>query len=414
MPTPDKHALLSPSASERWLHCTRALRLEETMPESTSAYAEEGRLAHAIAELKAQKKFTPMSARAYNSAMKKLEADPMYQKEMQEHTDLYIEQLTEAAMAYSTVPVVALETVVNFSDYAPPEAKDDAFGTSDCIMVGGDTITVCDFKYGQGVPVSAEHNSQMMLYALGALALYKPFYGSLITRVRMMISQPRIRNFSTWEISRDELERWGREVVLPAATLAYAGEGEFCPGEDTCRFCRVKHTCAARSYKYLALEAFKDSAAIPGSLAADLIAVGNTHDVEGMPPLLTDREVGDILVSARGLAAWLRDLEDYALTACLAGKEITGWKAVEGRGSREWADLDAALAALPERGIDAALLYERKPVSPAALEKTLGKKLYGESVEDLVRKLPGKPTLAAESDKRPPYNPAAAAFGDSN
>lgn len=401
MPTPDKHALLSPSASDRWLHCTRALRLEETMPESTSAYAEEGRLAHAIAELKARKKFTAMSTRAYNSAMKKLEADPLYQKEMQEHTDLYIEQLTEAAMSYGTVPVVALETMVDYSEYAPPEAKDDAFGTSDCIMIGGDTITVCDFKYGQGVPVSAEHNSQMMLYALGALALYKPFYGALITRVRMMISQPRIKNFSTWEIPRDELERWGREVVLPAAALAYAGEGEFRPGEDTCRFCRVKHSCAARSYQYLALEAFGKA------LPAD--APGAQTD-----PLLTDGEVGDILIRARGLATWLKDLEDYALAACLAGKEITGWKAVEGRGSREWADLDTAFAALPERGIDAALLYERKPVSPAALEKTLGKKLYAESVEDLVRKLPGKPTLAAESDKRPPYNPAAAAFGDTN
>lgn len=100
------------------------------------------------------------------------------------------------------------------------------------------------------------------------------------------------------------------------------------------------------------------------------------------------------------------------MSALLDGKEIPGWKLVEGRGSREWADLDAAFEALPTRGVDAALLWERKPVTPPALEKAIGKKQFTEAAGDLVLKRPGKPALAPESDKRPPYNPAAVAFGE--
>ena len=101
----------------------------------------------------------------------------------------------------------------------------------------------------------------------------------------------------------------------------------------------------------------------------------------------------------------------YALGAALAGRDIAGWKAVEGRGSRDWiGGTDAVFAQLQTRGIDEALLYERKPVSVAGLEKSLGKKAFGEVAEDLWMKSPGKPTLVPANDKRPAYNAAIAAF----
>ena len=90
---------------------------------------------------------------------------------------------------------------------------------------------------------------------------------------------------------------------------------------------------------------------------------------------------------------------------------IPGWKAVEGRGSRVWSDnTDSIFAVLEERGVDEAMLYERKPVSVAGLEKALGKSAFKELAGDLWQKSPGKPTLVPESDKRPPFDPANAAF----
>ena len=136
---PVKHALLSASSASRWLVCTAAPRFEEGLPESTSEYAEEGRLAHAIGELKVTKKCTPMSTRTYNTRLNKLKKDPLYTPEMDKTTDLYLEHITEQVMAYDTAPTVAVEVQVDFSDYVP-----EGFGTCDCCIIGGDLLSIVD------------------------------------------------------------------------------------------------------------------------------------------------------------------------------------------------------------------------------------------------------------------------------
>lgn len=166
---PEKHALLSASSAARWLNCTAAPRFEEGLPESTSEYAEEGRLAHAIAELKTLKKFTLMSPRTYTTRLNKLKKEPLYNPEMDKTTDLYMEHLTEQAMLYDSAPTVAAEVKVDFNDCVP-----EGFGTCDNVMIGGDTLSITDYKHGKGVPVSAVGNPQMRLYALGALKRYAP------------------------------------------------------------------------------------------------------------------------------------------------------------------------------------------------------------------------------------------------
>lgn len=389
MPTPEEHALLSASSSERWLHCTRSPRLEEQFPETTSEYAEAGRVAHAIAELKARKYFLePMGPRTYNSRLKKLKEDPHYSKEMDAATDEYLEYLKGLAMAFGDVPpFVALETRVDFSEYAPK-----GFGTADCIMIGAGRICVNDYKNGSGVPVEAEHNSQMMLYALGALKVYAPIYGATIQDIHLAIIQPHAGGVKEWSLTRTELETWGQDYVKPRADKAFAGQGEFVPDEDPngyCKFCRAFPACRARADQ-----------------AARLAFQPQTP-----PDLLTDAEVGDRLTLCKQVVAYAKALEDYALTAALAGRTIPGWKVVEGRGSRDWTDLDAAFKALQERGVAEAMLWERKPVTPPGLEKALGGKTFEDAAKDLVKRVPGKPALAKESDKRPPYNAAQIAFG---
>lgn len=121
---------------------------------------------------------------------------------------------------------------------------------------------------------------------------------------------------------------------------------------------------------------------------------------KSMPPLLSDEEIGDILKRAQELKAWVSGLEEYALSAILAGGTIPGWKAVEGRSVRQFDDIDKAFDILKANGIDEAVLYERKPITLTAVEKLLGKKQFAELLSGHVIKPPGKPTLAPESDKR--------------
>ena len=399
---PDKHAILSPSAAHRWLHCTPAPRVEAEFPETTSEYAEEGRLAHSVCELAAKKKFTVMNNRTYNSRLKRLKADPKWDDEMLSTAATYVEHLTEHAMRFEHAPYVALEVQVDITDYAP-----EAFGTCDCVMIGGDELIITDYKHGTGVPVSAQDNPQMLLYALGALKLYRPIYGDMIRRVSTYIDQPRLGSYDGASMTVEELLAWG-ESIKPKAAAAFMGTGEFAPGE-WCRFCRAKAKCRARANQNTALEDFKDCIPLGRS-----IPMQAEYDATGFKPsnCLTDEEIGALLVRAEGLVAWYNDLKEYALAACLNGKTIPGWKAVEGRSTRAWTDQDAALEALMAGGVEEAIIYDRVPKTLAQLEKVIGKQRFGELVGGMITKSPGKPALAAESDKRPAYNGAAADFSE--
>jgi hypothetical protein len=378
------HALLSASSAERWLHCTPSARLEDGLPDKTSSYAEEGRLAHALAELKVRKKFTPMKKSDFEKQLKKVQTDSLYQEEMQGYTDEYVDYVAEAAMRYQSRPYIALEVRVNYSHIAP-----EGFGTADCILIGGDTLTIIDFKYGKGVPVFADENPQMRLYALGALKVYAPIYGDTIKNIRMAIVQPRLEKILETALSVSDLNTWG-ESVKPVAVKAFNGGGEQVPGE-WCRFCAVRATCRARASEHTALEDFKFI----------------------LPPQLTDAEVGEILIRAQNLATWVSDLEEYALKAILDGKSIPGWKAVEGRSNRTYTDKDAALQALVTAGYDKAIIQTTPELlGITALEKVIGKKEFAAKLGGYIYKPPGKPTLALESDNRAVYSSAAADFKD--
>ncbi|RDW17019.1 DUF2800 domain-containing protein [Oceanobacillus arenosus] len=366
------HALLSASASSRWLACTPSARLEEQFPDSTSVFAEEGTLAHEIAELKLRKHFTePLTQRTFNTRLNKLKKKELFQEEMLKHTETYLDYLKEITLGMKTTPYVAVEKRVDFTAYVP-----EGFGTADCIIIGGDTLYVNDLKYGKGVAVSAEDNPQMKLYALGAYLEYGFLYS--FKKVHLSIVQPRLDSISEFEISLDDLLAWG-ESVKPLAEQAFKGEGEFVPGEH-CKFCKAKATCRARADQYTALDDFKQM----------------------KPPLISNDEVGAILEKGLAIESWVKALKDYALTESLKGNDIAGWKAVEGRGSRNYTDIDKAFEHLKANNIDEAVLYERVPLTVPKLEKELGKAEYRTLLEEpgLVVKTTGKPTLAKASDKR--------------
>ncbi|MEH1740119.1 DUF2800 domain-containing protein [Fusobacterium varium] len=366
------HAILSASGASRWMACTPSARLEEQFPDSTSEYAKEGTLAHELCELKVRKNLIePMHTRTYNSKLKKIKEHELWQDEMDRHTDTYLEYIQGLLHSFSCTPAVMVEKKVDFSSYVP-----DGFGTADCIIIADGVLHVIDFKYGKGVAVSAENNPQMKLYGLGAYLEYSFLYA--IDKVKMTIVQPRLDEvISEYEISVTELMEWAEEIVKPLAEKAYKGEGTYIAGNH-CKFCRAKATCRERARMNLEVAKFDFKE----------------------PALLSDEEVGEALKQAQDLAKWAEDLKDYALAESLKGKLIPGWKAVEGRGSRVFTDNEEALKVLIGSGIDETMLYERKQLTLAQIEKVLGSKQFKELVGNMVEKSPGKPTLVLDTDKR--------------
>ena len=367
------HALLSASGAHRWLVCTPSAKLEEGFPDTASEAAREGTLAHELAELKARHYFyTPdFGKKKYTTRANKLKKEDLWKDEMERYTDEYLDYLKVTALNLNTAPYVAIEQKLDLGNWIP-----EGFGTADCVMVYGNTVHVFDFKYGKGVQVDAEQNPQMLLYALGAYAAYKMLYP--IEQICMTIVQPRIDHVSEWTCTLEELLSFG-EKVKERAALAIEGKGEYHPDEKACRFCRAKAQCRARSD----------------------FNVKKAFNIGEMPPLISAEEAGKRLLELQDIVKYQKDLQEWALSECLAGKDVPGWKAVEGRSVRDWSDMDAAFDKLIKSEMTMEeMLYEKKPLTLAQVEKLIGKKDFQDAVGEFVAKKSGKPTLVKESDKR--------------
>ena len=364
------HALLGPSSAARWIACPPSVKLGEQFEDVESEYAKEGSLAHEIAELKVRKLIDPgLTSRKFTAAMKKLKDKELYREEMQGYTDEYVEFIQEQMYSHLVTPHIAVEQRVDFSQYVP-----DGFGTADCILIANDTLHIIDFKYGKGVPVSVENNAQLLLYALGAYLAYEMIFP--IEHIKMSIVQPRLSNIDTWECSLDYLLEFAK-IAQEKAAMALKGEGDFNCGEH-CKFCKAKAVCRERANANLELAKYEFKAA----------------------DQLTLEEIGQILEKAKDLAKWADDLKDYALSESLKGNEVPGWKAVNGRGSRSFKNTDEAIKVLVDNGIAEELLFERKYLTLAQMEKTVGKKEFNNLVGNLIVMNVGKPTLVETSDKR--------------
>ena len=374
------HALLSPSASHRWLHCTAAPRLEEGIKDEGSDYAAEGTLAHAYCAMKL-KNFLGLPTDGEKEEIAALQ-EKYGTGEMAEYTDTYVTIVLEkynAARAATPDAQLLVETRLDFSDYVPK-----AFGTADAIIIADGTMEVIDFKYGKGVKVSAVENPQMMIYALGAYARFAFEYR--IDNLRATIVQPRIDNLSEYEITVEELTAWAANVLAPAAEKAYKGEGPQTPGA-WCQFCKVKNQCRALANK-----------------CKEVVAVD--------PKLITPEELAkDVLPMVPIVKTWISGVEDFALAQALSGVQLPGWKIVEGRSVRKITDTDSVAAVLTKNGYKQNDIF--KPVEMRTitdLEKLVGKKQFAAMCGEWINKPQGKPTLAPEGDKRKAIDPIADDF----
>lgn len=382
---PSDHALLGPSSAHRWLSCTPSARLEEGLPDTGSSYATEGTLAHRLGELLLRAEYEGADI---TEELAEVQADPQYSPAMMEHMEGYAAFVAERyadAKSHCPDPRLYVEQRIDVSEYVP-----DGFGTTDCVIIADGLMDVIDLKYGAGIPVSAEDNPQMKIYALGCLLAFSLFYE--ITAIRMTIYQPRLDSISTAVIDRDKLEAWAEQFLKPRAAQAYAGEGPFAPGEMTCKWCKAGATCKARAEYQLELAAkdFQDAA------------------------LMDNDEIAEVLERLPGLLAWAKQVKDYAEDAAINhGEKFPGFKVVEGRANRRYVNEGAIARRLKKAGFATADIYKPKELlGITAMEKLVGAKKLGELVGGLIEKPAGSPTLVPVSDKRPELNTAAKAAED--
>ena len=369
------HALLSASSSSRWLKCPPSALASAGYKSADTAFTREGTLAHEVAEIVVRASFE-------GSDLSHYPWDDEVTHEMIRCAEGYAEFIHE--LITDDDAVVLLEQRLDFSPWVP-----DGFGTGDCIIIQGHRLDVIDYKYGQGVVVSAEDNSQMSLYGLGALNDFGLIYD--IHEVALHIYQPRMNNVSDEVLPVSTLETWGEEVK-PIAQDAYAGRGEYAAGSH-CRFCPHAGSCP--------------------TLAATCVKVVKSHGGTAAVPSLAPWMVADILQAESMISGWLKAVKDRALASMLNGEEVPGYKVVEGRGSRDWSNATEVGFILRDEGFAPEdFMTSPELLSPAKLERSIGKKRMAELVGHMVESKPGSPTVAPASDKRRPFDRLAAARND--
>ena len=369
------HALLSASSSKRWLSCSPSARLEATLPEpkrSTKGidFSAEGTLAHTLSEIRLKLYFNQITEQEFNEEYKDVKSHNIYQSYTEEersdfeaNVDNYV-LYVRSQIGESDTPL--FEQRVDFSDWVA-----DGFGTADVVILSERSIRIIDLKFGRGIPVSAQDNSQLRLYALGAYSKFKEDFPN-IKDVEYTIHQPRLDNISTDGTTIAKLLDWANYFIKPKAKKAWAGSGEFLPGE-WCQFCRAKEQCRAR---------------------ADFNIELAKQDFKA-PALLTEEEIFSILPKAQDLKSWVSDVEEFVLTQALEKNIVpTGYKLGTTVTHRKIADSQLAAEVLKEHGMPEEQLWEPpKLKSLSALEKIGPKGKVAGWLGDLVIRPEGQPKL---------------------
>ena len=362
------HALLSASGSKRWLSCTPSARLEATLPEQKRQagsfdFSLEGTTAHSLAEIKLRNYFGQIQIEDYEKEYEHIKTTPYYNDDFEANVDNYV-LYVRSQIGDGDTPL--FEQRVDFSDWVP-----DGFGTADVVILSKHAIRVIDLKFGKGVPVAALDNTQLRLYALGAWSKFKEEYPD-IKEVSYTIHQPRLDSISTDGTSVSKLVDWANYFVKPKAKKAWAGAGEFLPGEH-CQFCRAKAQCRARAdfnTEITRLE-FRD------------------------PPLLDDEEVSQVLSKAQDLRSWVNDVEDYALTqAVQTNVAPPGFKLATSVTHRRYVDQALAATVLEDKGLDKEIIWEKPKLKTiAAIKKLVPKSPIEAWLGDLIARPEGQPKL---------------------
>ncbi len=374
------HALLAPSAAHRWLNCTPSARLEDEYGKnSTSSYAQEGTIAHELCEVRLRFELGWLKGDDFDNALEqvlsKAQDAGVYGEEMEDAVDQYVETClslyTELRQSHAICDIM-LETPVTLTDYVP-----DSFGSVDCLIAADNTIYIVDFKYGKGVVVSAQHNQQMMLYALGAIHKLDSLYD--IDQIAMLIVQPRANNFDRYDISAKELLLWANQELKAKAMMAFEGRGELNAG-GWCQFCGVRNRCRKLYEQQLEIAKYEFR----------------------QPATLTDEELADVVLRSAEFIQWINSIREYVYKQLENGNSMPGLKLVPGRRTRAWkATEEEVYNTLHDKlHLDDEDIFTKKLNSLTTIEKLVGKKAFAEATKDVIGYKEAAPSMVPESDKR--------------
>ena len=370
------HSLFSPSKSSTWLKCTASIAfrlalLQQSVlaegPKEPSEFADEGTRAHEAA-------FMLLTGKK-----------PVYDnQEMQDVVEHYADFARTLAPAKTKFHVEErLEA-------------DGLFGSCDFWAKSGRDLNILDLKYGAGVEVKAWDNTQLKIY--GALVAQTHKLWTKVDNIHLYIYQPRasydpIEEYKPqiFTISSEKLRFWWINTVLKTIERIKEGNVSFAPTQKACRWCECKPWCQPAITRATQVQATE----FMSKDLVDKVAIPNEKL----------REAIEICEFAQGL---LSTMKARAAEEILNGKPVEGMKLVKGnRGNRKWtSEAEEILINVPAA-------WGKKLMSPAQVEKEIGRKAFKEQMNDLVDRADGKPVLVVEEDPREPMGSVAQElFGD--
>lgn len=370
------HAKLSASGSSKWLNCPGSINAEASYKEQTSGYADEGTLAHELADMcikdrvNADTRIGSIVTKTFRddkgNFIRSIEC--IVTKEMADNVQEYIDYV----FSHETKNTILFsEERLDFSNIVP-----EGFGTMDAAVYDPDTgiCHIFDLKYGKGVMVDAFENTQGQLYAIGFLNEFGFLYD--IKSFTIHICQPRKQNFSSWEISVADLNTFSKWVT-ERAELALTKDAPRIPGEKQCQWCKAKNDCKALA-----------------NFAEQVIKCEfDKFDKDEVDTnILTDADKKAIIDNMKLITDFLNSVYKETYDRMCQGESFNGYKLVEGRSNRTWGD-DAESYLAEKLGDDA---YTKKLIGVTLAQKYIGK----EKVDELTYKPPGKLTMAPDYDKR--------------
>jgi hypothetical protein len=419
------HSVFSPSSSKMWLTCSGSLIPNVLAHDSAGVEAAEGTTAHFVAEtwLKEDERPDHLIGTINQVDGHDIEITEEMMAYVSDYID-YVKALIDRAVEFLT------ETRVDFSNLTPIP---DQGGTADNIAIvelahGEYEIVVTDLKYGKGVRVIAEGNSQGMLYAYGAYRIFRDKYN--LTSVRIRICHPRLEGGITeTTVTVDELKTFARHVKQRAHD-AWQFDAPRTASEDGCQWCKIKGTCPAL-YQHLSevtSGAFDDDDEfVPRSKEVQVLANERLEDDLGEAPFafvdparLSTEALAKVLRYRKVTEQFFASVEEVLLERAIAKEEeVPGWKVVQGRTRRKWPDNEIEVYKfLRSQGLKDGAIYDQVILSPAQAEEKLHAKLglpkkeAKAIVDSLAFKPPGTKSLARATDNRPALASDADAFED--
>ena len=206
----------------------------------------------------------------------------------------------------------------------------DSFGTSDAVVIdeANKTAHIIDLKYGKGVSVEAEQNTQAMLYALGVIDDLGFMYE--FDTVVIHIYQPRIKNYSSWQTSTKYLLEW----------VEWANNAQKKP----CKMTRHAHQAKrlVNGVKQRQRKALLDH--------THNVIMNDFDDLTSInPDTLTDNELRVVMDNAKLIKSWFDAVEAHIFDKLNNGQAFDGYKLVEGRSTRTWQDEQQAAILLADK-----------------------------------------------------------------